>query len=181
MISAALSILKSDTERKIVSEIYNANSKRFYSIAYSRLKNKTDSEDAVQEAFLRIATNPETFFKVPDNKKVAFIDVVVRNVAIEMFRKKTAVVEVEIEDDYTLDSCSIEDMVIGDISKEALVDYIKSMPDTQKDVLLFRVYNNLSNKEIAQMLNISETAARKRISDALKMIRSFVNGENNNE
>lgn len=180
MISAALSILKNETERNIVSELYYSNSKRFYSIAYSRLKNKTDAEDAVQEAFLRIATNPDTFFKVPDNKKVAFIDVVIRNVAIEMFRKKTAAPEVEIEDDFA-DSYSIEDIVLGNISEAALVKFIKSMPETQKEVLILRVYNHLSNTEIAQMLNISDTAVRKRISDALKMIRNFLNRENSNE
>ena len=51
MISAALAVLKTDEERNALSEIYTKNIKSFYSIAFSKLHNAHDSEDAIQEAF----------------------------------------------------------------------------------------------------------------------------------
>lgn len=61
MISAALAVLKTDEERNALSEIYTKNIKSFYSIAFSKLHNAHDSEDAIQEAFLAIARNQTTF------------------------------------------------------------------------------------------------------------------------
>lgn len=69
MISAALSVLKTDEERNIVEKLYTENRNRFLSIAYSRLNNRADAEETVQEAFLRIAAKPDTFSKYPTAKK----------------------------------------------------------------------------------------------------------------
>lgn len=48
MISSALSVLKTDEERNIVEKLYTENRNRFLSIAYSRLNNRADAEEAVQ-------------------------------------------------------------------------------------------------------------------------------------
>ena len=73
MISAALAVLKNDEERNAQSEIYTKNINSFYSIAFSKLHNAHDSEDAIQEAFLAIARNPDNFFAIPQENK-GFID-----------------------------------------------------------------------------------------------------------
>ena len=91
----------------------------FYAIAYSKLHGKTAAEDAVQEAFLRIVDKPEKFFKIEHNKRVAYADVIVRNVAIDMFNKNNAHKIEELTEDvsdeaYTL---GLEDTVIGSVSK----------------------------------------------------------------
>ena len=44
------------------TELYVQHVDAVYRICYSFLKNRTDAEDAVQEAFSRIASKPETFF-----------------------------------------------------------------------------------------------------------------------
>ena len=78
MISAALAVLKTDEERNALSEIYTKNIKSFYSIAFSKLHNSHDSEDAIQEAFLAIARNPDNFFAIPQEKRVSYINVMIR-------------------------------------------------------------------------------------------------------
>ena len=165
MISAALSVLKTDEERNIVEKLYTENRNRFLSIAYSRLNNRADAEEAVQEAFLRISAKPDTFFKVPDSKKVAFVDIVIRNVAIENIP----------------DSMSVEEQVIGEISYEKLANFVRNMPETLKSALTLRINFDVPNTEIAELLGISYSAAKRRISDAMKMIREYIESENNNE
>ena len=88
---------------------------------------------------------------------------------------------VELEDDVPDSSCSLEEGVLGKISEAKLVDFIMTIPRAKRDALQLRAYNNLSNKEIAEALGITEATARKRLSDAMKLIRDFVNGECNNE
>jgi len=90
MISTALALLETDEQRNVLSEFYQKYKNRFYAIAYSKLHGKAAAEDAVQEAFLRIVDKPENFFKIEHNKRVAYADVIVRNVAIDMFNKNNA-------------------------------------------------------------------------------------------
>lgn len=55
MISAALAILETEEERNELSDFYEKYKNRFYAIAFERLHNEQDSEDAIQETFLRSA------------------------------------------------------------------------------------------------------------------------------
>ena len=61
MISAALAVLESEEQRNELSEIYEQNISNFYNIAFQHLHNKHDAEDAIQDAFLSVAGNPDTF------------------------------------------------------------------------------------------------------------------------
>ena len=72
MISAALAIIEDESQRNELSDIYERNIKTFYSIAFSKLNNKQDAEDAIQEAFLAIAKNPAPLFNIPSDKRVSY-------------------------------------------------------------------------------------------------------------
>ncbi len=175
MISSVLSILKNDEERNELAELYDTYSDRFYAIAYSKLHNRDDAEDAVIEAFSRIATNPERFFSIPAHKRVSYVDVIIRNIAVDMFRHsiRTEAMPDEELDAYASD-ISVEDIAIGEISKDALTEFIHFMPESKKSALILRIMYDHSTADIAHALGISETAARKRLSDAGKMIREFI-------
>ena len=176
MISTALALLEPDEQRNVLSEFYQKYKNRFYAIAYSKLHGKAAAEDAVQEAFLRIVDKPENFFKIEHNKRVAYADVIVRNVAIDMFNKNNAYKIEELTEDvsdeaYTL---GLEDTVIGSVSKNELLAFILKLPVLQRDILNLKVVFELSNSEIAQKLNVSETVVRQRLFQARKSISSFL-------
>ena len=76
MINTALAILQTDEQRNTLSDFYQTYKNRFYAIAYSKLHDRNLAEDAVQEAFSRIASKPETFFSLSHNKMIAYTDVV---------------------------------------------------------------------------------------------------------
>ena len=71
MINTALAILQTDEQRNTLSDFYQTYKNRFYAIAYSKLHDRNLAEDAVQEAFSRIASKPETFFSLSHNKMIA--------------------------------------------------------------------------------------------------------------
>ena len=181
MISAALSVLKTDAQRKIVNDLYKEYKNRFYHIAYSRLKNTHDAEDAIEEAFLRIAKRPEFFFKIPDHKKAAYIDVIIRNVSVDMLKKRQKDLCIEPENKMLSEDVSVENTAIGNISKDELTAFIQTLSEAQKQVIYLKIEFQMTSRQIAEALEISETAVRKRLSEAGKTIKKFVKEENENE
>ena len=178
MIYTALGILETDGQRSELAEFYKKSKSRLYRIAFSKLHNNEAAEDAVQEAFLRIADKPERFFELNETEKLYFAGIVVRNIAVDFFRRDCRIGECELESEL-LKEASLEDEVFGKIAFEDMVEFIRRLPEKKKNALILRVKYGMSTSEISQTLGISEPAARKRLSEAGKKIRKYVERYNN--
>ncbi len=176
MISSALSILNSDSQRNELAEIYELHSDRFYAIAFSKLHNRNDAEDAVAEAFLRIAQKPENFFRIQPHKRVAYIDVIIRNIALDIYKRNNRISELPYEDNdhYADGNISVEELVVEAERKDELVQFIRSLPEGMKSALILKLTFAESTAEIARVLGVSEAAARRRLSDAYKKVHEYV-------
>ena len=176
MIDAVLSTIENDTQRNELEEFYKENLNNFLYLAYSNLHNTSDAEDAVQEAFRRIAEKPEIFFAVPLNDRIRYVFIIVKNVSVETFNKKNKAIFEQISDEcfYDEDQPSLEDSILGKISSNELKEFIKALPPLQRDVLTLRCVVGLSTAETANSLNISQSAVKERLRLARKAIHNFV-------
>lgn len=176
MISAALAILETQAERNELLKIYEQNIKTFYSIAFSKLHNRQDAEDAIQEAFLAVARNPALLFNIPCDKRVSYINVIVRNTAYNMWNKNQKIYKNEtVLDDMVVDEqISIEEIILSDYSCEQILRFIDKMSETTKAAVYLKLHLGLKNSDIANVLGISEDAAKKRISRAKNQIKQYV-------
>ena len=179
MISAALAILETDEQRNELAKFYKEHKNRLYALALSKLHNECDAEDAVQETFLNIAKYPEKFFEIDTHKKVAYVLIVIRNVILHMLKEASKHKADELTNDVLDNAPSVEKLAIGNISAEELKDFIQKMSPTLSDVIKLKAFGRLSNSEIADILGVSKAAVRKRISEAYKQIKAFLNGGNN--
>lgn len=178
MISAALAIIENESQRNELSEIYERNIKMFYSIAFSKLHNKQDAEDAIQESFLAIAKNPALLFNIPANKRVTYINVIVRNTAYKMWDKRNKVYdhETDLDDTVVDERISIEEMILSDYSCEQILRFIDTLPETTKAAVYLKTHLGLKNSDIANALGISEEAAKKRVARAITQIKQYMEG-----
>lgn len=181
MISAALAILENHKERNELSLIYESNIRTFYSVAFSKLHNAQDAEDAIQEAFLAVAKKPEVLFGIPANKRVSYINVIVRNMAFMIWNKKHKLSEetVELDEDTLCGELTAEDIVLSELQCGQILKFIDSLPEGAKAAIHLKMSFDLKNKDIAELLGISEEAAKKRVSRALSQIKQFMEGINN--
>ncbi len=176
MIEAALAALESDKQRNELAVFYERFKNRFFHIAYSKLHNSEEAEDAVQEAFLRVVDNPNKFLEMSDQKRVRFVDGIVRHVSVDKFNrnhKNNAVSIDDIGDNIMSDAISPEEKYITDVSADELVQFVLTLPESQRQALFMYIHEKLSYSEISRILGISEELARKRVSNARKAIKDF--------
>lgn len=176
MISEALAVLETEEQRNELAEFYEIYKNRFYSIAYEHLHNAQDSEDAIQESFLRIAKKPDKFFALSEDDRIYHVCAIVRNVSVDMFKKKTESKKEEISDDYVYQSGSeaLEDSLLEKISHDELLAFINDLPELQRNVLILTCLSGLSILETAETLKVSKTVVNQRLYLARKAIRTFI-------
>ena len=182
MIDFILSTNENEEHRNELAALYAKYKERFCWIAYSKIKNHEDAEDAVQEVFSEIADKPEKFFNIPLNRRLSYVDVMVRNIAVEKFNDKNKVHIEELDEQIEDATTSLENSILNKISHDEIVKFMKQLPTSHKTVLLLHCYLGLTMYEISQRLNISLTTANRRLMLARKAIREFIDdGSENNE
>lgn len=174
MFEATFAVIEDEEQRSELSDFYSEYKYRLYYIALSKLHNASDAEDAVQEAFSEIADKPEKFFDVPPEKRLTYVDVIVKNIAVDMFNERNRVFSEPLDDGFLSDDIRLDDELFGKVSRDEILNFVDGLPELQRNVLFLHCILGLSIDETAQRLNVSLTVANKRLMLARRAVRAFV-------
>ena len=72
------------------------------------------------------------------------------------------------------ESANVEEIVIRKETIERTADYIDSLPEAQRDVIIMKYRLGMREKEIASVLGISETAVSSRVLRAKDGLRRMM-------
>ena len=158
---------------------------RVFSYILHIVKNRDLAEDIFQETFVKAIMTIKQGRYTENGKFSAWITRIAHNLIIDFFRQEKSENTVSTDDEETnllnrKDLCedNIEDtMVVSQIHKDVrrIVD---ALPDSQREVLVMRYYQNMSFKEIADATNVSINTALGRMRYAILNIRRIAE-ENN--
>lgn len=169
MISFYLSILDNDEDKKQFETLYIQYRQEMYAIAYSIIHNKEDSEDAVHQAFIKIANNFEKVRQIPCQEIKPYIVIIIRNTSINLYNSNKRKAEHSAELDDNLISVDVN--LLENFEYEELVIKISELPQIYKDIIFLYYLEEFSTKEISKMLNISVNAVWKRTERAKKLLK----------
>ena len=183
MVAAALSVLENAEQREELSEFYKKHKARFLNIAFNKLHNREEAEDAVQEAFLKIADRPEIFFGLDEIRRTRFFYGVIENVAVKMYNKNQKNHTEELAEDvvYQNEDDPIENSMMDKISRDEILAFIDSLPEAQRTVLALSYSSGLSADEIGIVLNISVSTVYQRLYSARKAVKHFIAERSEND
>ena len=137
------------------------HSRLVYRIAYSVLRNATDAEDATQETFLRALCYGKKFATVVDPKswlaRIAWRTAVERQQTVQRAAARTAP-----EEDVASPATGAEQFLMEQERGALLEKLITALPDSLRDPLILSAIEELSPREVAETLGISEAAVRSR-------------------
>ena len=153
-----------------------------YRYALRLLKSREEAEDAVQDAYLRIAY-PATPYAMPQHPR-GWIFRVLRNLCLDRLRSKSARLRV-IHDDGDADMLAMDhsdgrtperDLLATDMLNRAGAA-IRAMPDELAEPLILAVIEGLSYRETANVLGISVERVRSRLHRARLDLRETLDGD----
>ena len=148
-----------------------------YRVAYSVLRNPSDAEDAVQEAFLRVLRHRETLNEVRDQR--VWLIRIVWNIVLD--RKRRAKTRPETDDVSELArvlpaaGLSAEERAAAAQHHARVLACVERLPAKERQVLMLSAFEELTSVEIASVLGITESSVRSRLFRARNLMAGLLN------
>ncbi len=146
--------------------LYKKYSRGMYNIAIRILNNRMDTEDILQESFI---TAFSRLGELKSEKALgSWLKRIVINNCISFIRKQKINFE-EIED-YSFEDRDNENNIDKEMDPTLVHKAIKELPDGCRTVLVLYALEDYKHREIAGMLDISESTSKTQYSRALKLL-----------
>jgi RNA polymerase sigma-70 factor (ECF subfamily) len=175
-----LSTIEDEQERLKIADIYDEHRHKCLHIALGITKNQQTAEDAVQDAFVEVIKRKDKILSMDCNHLLSYLVIIVKHKAIDILRKRKRISDIafdELEDDLKAPDISVDEQVISKIGFERLVALIAGLDEKYKTIFEMRYILNYSNKEIAEMLNISHENVKVRLHRARAKLKKLLGSE----
>ena len=161
--------IKGDSQAQLM--LYRQYVKAMYNIVIRMVANPMDAEDIIQESFVKVFKNLDKFKW--ESTLGAWIKRITINTTLNYIRrhKKLQLVEVNNEFEYIVEEAA-EKEILYDI---ASIHYaIKQLPQGCRMVFNLYLLEGYQHKEIAQILNISESTSKSQYQRARRLLRKIL-------
>lgn len=157
---------------EVLFDLYYA---KFVNFADAILKDTAVAKDLVQEAFIRIWINRS---KLDENQSLEnYIYVIVKRLIINYIRDSKPSVNLDAEKAHAIsgDAWTGADLlVIANETRRRINDAIDRLPPQRRTVFTMSRHQGMSNKEIAESLQISVKTVERHITMALAELRENI-------
>ena len=150
-------------------DVVDKYSSMVYKLAFARTQNKSDAEDIFQEVFLKyIRKHPH--FESEEHEKAWFIRVTI-NCCKDFWKFSNKLSHDELN----------ENLPDIEPNEEFLFEYINKLPEDYRVIIHLFYYEDLSTSKISNILNKKESTVRMALTRARRMLKDFMEGENEND
>lgn len=163
-----MSLIETPEEIEKFKEIYSQYRNLMFVCARTILNDDGLAEDAVHDAFLKIAKNIGKIFEQHDHKVKRFVVIVVENSARDIYRKRKKYMEVPWEE-FEISYRFPETSQLGVLSE--FEELLLNLPLSYRQVFTLKYTYGYTAKEIAQIMGLTEGYVRQKISRGKDMLR----------
>jgi RNA polymerase sigma-70 factor (ECF subfamily) len=188
-------LLNNLDDRDLISTYVNGNEKAFevlllrhkdkiYRFIYMKVRSRDLAQDIFQEAFVKIINTLKLGAYNEEGKFLPWAMRIAHNLVIDHFRKSSKMRMISesssSREDFNIFSVlsldeknAYETLAYGELETQ-MVGLIDHLPESQRDILVKRLYQEMSFKDIAEMENISINTALGRMRYALINLRKLI-------
>ncbi|MDD2980743.1 MAG: sigma-70 family RNA polymerase sigma factor [Hespellia sp.] len=165
-----------DQEKQFFISLYEKYARAMYRIAFSILKNESQSEDVVQDSFIKLMRYLEKMNGMEEIQCKVLISRITKNEAVNRYRKnqrESSFFDKGVDTAVTSDKLDKLPSIQSAEERQYIRQLIAQLDDKSKEIIQYRCFYELEYQEIASILEISEQAAAKRFERAKKLIKNM--------
>ena len=164
--------------------LVHRHKQRIYSFIYSKVLDRDITEDIFQDTFIKVIKTLKRGNYNEEGKFLPWVMRIAHNLVIDHFRKNNRMPKFENNDDFNIFSVlsdgalNAEKQLIKGQVESDVRKLIEELPEDQKQVLMMRMYRDMSFKEISEQTGVSINTALGRMRYALINMRKIIDKHN---
>lgn len=164
--------------------LINRHKQKIYSFIYSKVYDRDVAEDIFQDTFIKVIRTLKRGAYNEEGKFLPWVMRISHNLVIDFFRKNNRMPKFDNTDEFNIfsvlsdNSLNAENSIIKEQVETDVRRLVEELPEDQKEVLLMRIYEDLSFKEISDKTGVSINTALGRMRYALINLRKIIDKHN---
>ncbi|MDX1471113.1 MAG: sigma-70 family RNA polymerase sigma factor [Flavobacteriaceae bacterium] len=167
-----------------LSILIHRHKQKIYSFIYSKVYDRDVTEDIFQDTFIKVIRNLKLQKYNEEGKFLPWVMRIAHNLVIDHFRKNSRMPKFDNAGEFNIfsvlgdPSLNAERRMIKEQVDSDVRSLIDELPEDQKDVLIMRMYKDMSFKEISENTGVSINTALGRMRYALINLRKIIEKKN---
>ena len=160
--------------------LINRHQSKIFGFIYSKISDRDISNDIFQDTFIKVIKTLKSRAYNEEGKFLPWVMRIAHNLIIDHFRKNKKMPMYRETEKFSIfsimsdDSLTIENKIIKEQVEIDLRKLIEELPADQKEVLVMRMYQDMSFKEISETTGVSINTALGRMRYALMNMRKVI-------
>lgn len=157
---------------------------RIYSFIYSKVYDGDVADDIFQDTFIKVIKTLKRGAYNEEGKFLPWVMRIAHNLVIDFFRKNKRMPKFDNTGEFSIfsvlsdSSLNAEKTIIKEQIETDVRRLVDELPSDQREVLLMRIYKDMSFKEISDRTGVSINTALGRMRYALINLRKIIDKHN---
>jgi len=157
---------------------------RIFSFIYSKVQDRDVADDIFQDTFIKVINTLKLGKYNEEGKFLPWTMRIAHNLIIDFFRKGNRMPTFQNTDEFDIFSVlsdstlTAENKIIQSQIYADVRNLVDELPDDQKEVLVMRIFKDMSFKEISEQTSVSINTALGRMRYALINLRKMIDKNN---
>jgi RNA polymerase sigma-70 factor (ECF subfamily) len=167
-------------DESALATLINKHQSKIYGFIYSKISDRDLSDDIFQDTFIKVIKTLKSNSYNEEGKFLPWVMRIAHNLIIDHFRRNKKMPMFRETEEFSIfsimadNSMTVENQMITEQVEKDLKKLIEELPNDQKEVLVMRIYQDLSFKEISELTGVSINTALGRMRYALMNLRKVI-------
>ena len=163
-----------------LAKLIKRHESKIYGFIYSKIPDRDITNDIFQDTFIKVIKTLKSNSYNEEGKFLPWVMRISHNLVVDHYRKTKKMPMFRETEEFSIfsimsdDSLTIENKIISEQVEMDLKKLIEELPDDQKEVLVMRMYQDMSFKEISESTGVSINTALGRMRYALMNLRKVI-------
>lgn len=173
-----------DGDESALSILLDKHQTQIFHYILSKIKNREAANDIFQDTFIKVIKTLKSGNYNEEGKFLPWVMRISHNLVIDFFRRESKVRMISesssLSDEFNVfslmkdEGLNVEQQITKDEMESQVSSFIQYLPESQREILMMRIYQDMSFKEIADLKDISINTALGRMRYAVLNMRKLM-------